>query len=184
MKQPTPYPVVALVSLILAPFVCAQEQAPAQAEYELLAAIAGEYTYEYTEVGQPTQTGEIVFELIPGGRFLRFEEDATSPDGSPMRIMGFIGYDSVHRYFTWYRVFDNGAYDQARGTLEDGTLTFDMTESHTEPFGDSNWAGPGVRLRTKWTGFSEGGLTRFSWERSVNGGPWERLSEGRNTRVR
>ena len=162
----------------------AQEQGQARAEYELLAAIAGEYTYEYAEVGQPAITGEIVFELIPGGRFLMFEEDSTGPDGNPMRIMGLIGYDSVHGYFTWYRVFSNGSWDQARGTLEDGTITFDIIESHTEPFGDDNWAGPGVQLRTKWTGFSEGGMTSFIWERSVNGGPWERISEGRNARVR
>ena len=173
---------LAALALALASTPCqlpAQERAPAQAEYDLLAAIAGEYTYEYTEVGSPMLTGRIVFESFADGQFLKFEETF----GEDMGIIGIVGYDSIGGYFTWYRVFENGAYDHARGELEDGTITFDITESRWEPWGEDSWAGPGIRLRTKWTDFSEDGFT-FIWERSVNKGPWERLSEGRDMRVR
>ena len=127
------------------PVAYAQESALGQAEYDLLVALVGEYTYEYTEVGSPPETGRIVFESFAGGRFLKFEE-------------------------SWDR--DEG-----------GTIAFGITESRTEAFGENDWAGPGIQLRTMWTDFSEDGWT-FMWERSVDGGPWEPLSEGRNTRVR
>ena len=129
------------------------------------------------------QTGRIAFESFAGGRFLKFEEKWVSGEGEAMGILGIVGFDEIGGHFTWYRVFDNGAYDHARGTLEDGTITFDMTEVRWEPFGEDSWAGPGVQLRTKWTGISEEGMT-FFWERSIDGGPWERIAEGRNSRVR
>jgi len=154
-----------------------------QAGYDLLAAIAGEYTYEYQEVGAPARTGTTIFRLLTGGRFLTFEERSIGGgDGDTMDITGIVGYDSVGGYFTWYRAFENGAYDHARGTLQDGTITFDITDSRWEPF-DDTWGGPGRSVRTVWT-VSEEGLKTFIWERSVNGGPWEHLAEGRTTRVR
>ena len=183
MKEFTSYSLAVVLGFFFMPVAFAQESAPGQAEYDLLVARAGEYTYDYTEVGSPAQTGRIVFESFAGGRFLKFEESWTRVEGDTMGVLGIVGYDAIGGYFTWYRVFENGAYDHARGTLENGTITFDITESRMEPFGENAWSGPGIQLRTKWTDFSEDGWT-FIWERSVDGGPWERLSEGRNTRVR
>ena len=115
---------------------------------------------------------------------MKFEENFNPlGEDDTLGIMGIVGYDSIGGYFTWYRVFENGAYDHARGTLEDGTITFDITESRSEPWGEDSWAGPGIRVRTKWTDFSDDGFT-FIWERSVNEGPWERLAEGHDMRVR
>jgi len=183
VKRFTSYSSVVVLAFFLMPVAYAQESTLGQAEYDLLVALVGEYTYDYTEVGSPPVTGRIVFESFAGGRFLRFEESWDSNEGVTMGLLGIVGYDAIGGYFTWYRVFDNGAYDHARGTLEDGTIAFDITESRTEAFGENDWAGPGIQLRTMWTDFSEDGWT-FIWERSVDGGPWEPLSEGRNTRVR
>jgi hypothetical protein len=183
VKRLISYSPVVVLAFILMPVAYAQDFAPGQAEFDLLVALAGEYTYDYTEVGSPASSGRIVFESFAGGRFLKFEESWTGGENEGMGILGIIGYDAIGGYFTWYRVFDNGAYDHARGTLEDGTITFDITESRTEQFGENDWAGPGIKLRTMWTDFSEDGWT-FIWERSDDGGPWEPLSEGRSTRVR
>ena len=169
--------------LFFMPAACGQESEPGHEEVALLVRLAGEYTYDYTEVGAPPGHGVIAFESFAGGRFLEFEETWSPGEGDAMGIRGFIGYDAVGGYFTWYRVFENGAYDQARGTLEDGTITFEITESRTEVFGENQWAGPGIQLRTMWTDFSENGW-RFIWERSVDGGPWELLSEAQNKRTR
>jgi hypothetical protein len=114
---------------------------------------------------------------------VKFEEEFNSGESDPMGVLGIVGYDAIGGYFTWYRAFSNGAWDHARGTLEDGTITFDMLESRWEPLGDILGAGPGVSFRTKWTDISEDGMT-FIWERSVDGGPWEQAGEGRGSRVR
>jgi hypothetical protein len=179
-RSPFLLPILGLFALNLA---CAQESSPGQEEVALLMSLAGEYTYDYTEVGAPPGSGEISFESFAGGQFLKFEETWIPGEGDPMGIQGFIGYDVLGGYFTWYRVFDNGAYDHARGSLEDGGITFEITESRTEAFGENDWAGPGIELRTRWTDFTEDGW-RFIWERSVDGGPWELLSGAQNKRVR
>ena len=175
---------VSSASLILALFLSpSAASAQGQPEYDLLRSLAGEFTDDYTELGSPATTGRISFEPFAGGQFLKFEEVWGQGEGDSMGILGIVGYDALGGYFTWYRVFDNGAYDHARGTLENGTITFMITESRTEQFGPDDWSGPGIQLRTMWTDFSEEGWT-FLWDRSVDGGPWERLSEGRNKRVR
>jgi len=171
------------LALLFVPSARAQESTSGRAEVALLVSLAGEYTYHYQEVGSPPGSGRIAFESFADGRFLKLDETWGPGDGEAMSIQGFIGYDSVGGYFTWYRVFGNGSYDHGRGTLKDGTITFEITESRTEAFGQDRWAGPGIQLRTKWTDFSDDGWT-FIWERSVDGGPWEFLSEGQNHRVR
>ena len=153
------------------------------AEYDLLAALVGEYTYGFGEAGSPTITGRIVFESFGGGRFVKFDEEFTLGEGDPTGVLGIVGYDAIGGHFTWYRAFTNGAWDHGRGTLEDGTITFDMLESRWEPLGGILVSGPGIRVRTKWTDFSEDGMT-VSWEQSVDGGPWEQLVQGDCSRLR
>ena len=52
-----------------------------------------------------------------------------------------------------------------------------------QAFGEDQWAGPGIELRTKWIIAPERGITEFVWERSVNGGDWEVLAVAESRRV-
>ena len=152
-------------------------------ELELMASMAGKYTYEYARTGESPMTGKIEFKLFGDGHFLIADETFDMNDPDSIGVIGITGYDKIDGVFTWYRVFSNGAYDHGRGRLKNGTITFNITKTRLEPMGDRAWDGPGIKLRTKWTDFSDDGWS-FIWERSKDGGPWEEMGRGRNAKVK
>lgn len=126
---------------------------------------------------------QVVISLQPfaAGHYLILDEIGQLGTGEPFGIKGIIGYDVSSERFIWYRVFSHGAWDRGVGRLQDGELVFDIVERFYEPFGDVLFAQPNVKNRTIWKDFGKDGWA-FVWEQSVDGGPWQRESEGRNRR--
>ena len=145
---------------------------------EILALIEGKYTYEFKEVGSDPVQGKINFELFANDQFVMFDEKFDVNDPDSVEVHGIVGYDKVDGIFTWHRIFSNGGYDFGRGRLNKGAITFQITKTRLEAFGEKAWGGPGIKLRTKWFNFSKKGFD-VTWEQSKDGGPWELINKGR-----
>jgi hypothetical protein len=123
----------------------------------------GEWTY--TISSQDAQ-GTMDFEWF-GDRLIRAEEHTAG--GSD--ILHVMGYDPEQDLFLWRRYWNTGQVDFGEGWFEDNTWTFLFTEE----------VGTIVRMTME---FETPNDVNFNWARSVRGGPWEVMSQGRTTRVR
>lgn len=179
MKSSAAFTLLLVFPFLLLPGAHAQDTS--KPELEVLAMLAGQYEYEFTDDGI-TSPGVLSLEPYANGYYLRLDETMGPESDDTLGIIGIIGYDVSSGQFTWYRVFSHGAWDRGVGRLVDGDLLFDIVESYYEPFGDVSFAKPNVRSRTAWKDISDDGWT-FVWEQSVDGGPWEKDSEGQNRRV-
>ena len=99
-----------------------------------------------------------------------------------MHIHGVLAYDEVDGVYKWFRVFSNGAWDYAQGYRNGDSLLFELTAFQWVPF-DNEVPSPGLKMRTVWSGMGTDEGT-FWWERSLNGGPWERTAVGKTRRVK
>jgi len=135
--------------------------AQAGPEHQRLGQWLGEWTYVIGD-----GSGTMSFEWF-GDFFVRASE--VTPTGA--NVLHVMGYDAEEEVYTWHRYWSNGYSDAAKGWLHEDTWTFVFDVA------------AGRRNKMTVTAESPDDLV-FKWERSVEGGPWEALSEGRTTRVR
>lgn len=126
----------------------------------------GSWNYEIT--GQSPASGVwTVEDGVAGAKHIN--ESFRPAGGEPEEIAAIMGFEAVRGEYVWVRFWSNGSADQARGSAEGEQLTwvFDEVTENGRP----------TRWRSVTTRVSADHFT-FSWERSVEGGPWEVTEEG------
>jgi hypothetical protein len=158
MRQPS-----LLLSIILAlvPSQVAGQDAPPQ-ELQHLDMWVGDWTYT---ISSEEPTGTMSFQWF-GDRLLRAEEH--TPNG--WEVIHVMRYDPEEGVYVWNRFWNSGYVDESQGWFQDGTWTFLFMSQ----IGD---------IRRMTMDFETTEVINFKWERSVEGGPWELMSEGTTTRA-
>jgi hypothetical protein len=155
--------VLVVVFLLLPMSLPGQEGPPP--EVKELDSWVGEWAYKIGESGHGTFTCEWL-----GNSFVKYTESYTNEAGATTGILGVFGYDAEAGLYTWERYWGNGRIDHLTGTVEGNVWTYtEKTESST-------------KRRAVITVESDAVKT-FQWEESVDGGPWQVISEGRTEKV-
>ena len=150
-----------IATLFLSTFAV-RTTAQAGPEHQRLGQWLGEWTY-VVEDGSGTMSVEWF-----GDFFVWISEVAETGD----ERLHVVGYDAEEEVYTWHRYWSSNGYsDAAKGWLHENTWTFVFDVA------------AGIRNKMTVTVEPPDDMT-FKWERSVEGGPWEALEEGRTTRVK
>ena len=155
-------PPALLLALSLCLLTCpAEGQRTPSPEHENLAIWIGDWSYS-----MGSGSGTMSFE--PFGEFF-VRADEVTPNGN--EVIHVMGYDPEEGVYTWSRFYSSGYSDAAKGWVQDNTWTWVFSE----PVGSIRRMTIAVESPENFS---------FKWERSVEGGPWTQMSEGRTTRVR
>jgi hypothetical protein len=111
-------------------------------------------------------SGTMSFEPF-GDFFIRAEE--STPNGN--EVLHVMGYDPDEEVYTWHRFWNSGYSDIGRGWVQDDTWTWVFNE----PVGSIRKMTIVVESKDAFS---------FKWERSVQGGPWTPMGEGKTTRAK
>jgi len=151
---------LAIVLLLAIPAQTLAQEGPPP-ETQRLGDWVGEWTYVIGD-----RSGTMKFEWF-GERLVRAEEVTTNG----YEVLHVMGFDPDDEVYEWHRYWNNGFVDTAKGWLHENTWTF----LFDEPVGNKR------RMTMAWESMDE---FSFKWERSIEGGNWEVISEGRTTRVK
>ena len=164
------------VVLVLAVSSAAQPAPTPGPEQGRLAFWCGEWNYVIpARGGVGAVSGGWTGRMFGGGFFVRYEETFRPASGAALETLGIVGRDPVEGVYFWHRYWSNGQVDRARGWLHGAVWTFD--------FGESRVDGRLQRTQVVMTEESPDRLG-FRWQRSVEGQPWEVLSEGQARKMR
>ena len=160
-----------LVVCLVSPATAQEEPTPGP-EYKALDYFLGEWTYAFS--GETEGTGELNMRTFGDGYFVHWHETWREASVAPVEIVGWIGYDGEGKHYTWARFWSNGYSDTGKGWKHGDTWVFVMDESYEE--------GKLIRWRTTWTVMSPESW-EITWERSVEGQPWELTGRGKATKA-
>jgi hypothetical protein len=162
--------------LVLAVPSFAQPASSPGHEQRRLAFWCGEWSYEIpARGGGGAVSGGWTGRMVGAGFFVRYEETFKPASGPALETLGVVGYEPLEGVYFWHRYWSNGQVDRARGWLHGAVWTFD--------FGESRADGKLQRTQVIMTEEAPDRLA-FRWQRSVEGQPWEVLSEGRARKLR
>jgi len=123
----------------------------------------GDWTYTISE---EESAGTMSFEWF-GGQLLRGVEH--TPNG--WEVIHVMRYDAEEGVYVWNRFWSSGYVDESQGWFHNGAWTF-------------LFVGLVGDMRRMTMDFETTDVINFRWERSIEGGPWGIMSQGRTTRVR
>lgn len=93
----------------------------------------------------------------------------TTTSGTQMEAIFITQFDPEAETFTAYRFYNTGNASSGPGWIDGNTSVF----VYEMP------GGTRARITQTWSGDT----TTYEWHRSVQGGPWEKVSEGSTKRV-
>ncbi len=129
-------------------------------QIEFLNQLVGSFEYNPDGEGECQKVGEYTVNCISAW---------TSAAGVEREAIWITRFDPETERFMGYRFYENGYADSGPGWIDGNTSTF----VYELPNGN----------RSRITATQSGDTTTYVWHRSVQGGPWEKTSEGSSKRV-
>ncbi len=171
---------VAILEAIFAGMVMAQgpPMPKAQPEHQKLQYFVGEWNSEgetkASPFGPAGKFSSTDHNQMLGDFFLAIHSEGSGPMGS-IKEVGVMGYDSKAKKYTYDAFNSMGEHSTATGTISGNTWTWQSAEQEM--------GGKKVKGRFTLKEVSPTSYT-YTFENSVDGGPWTKIMEGKATKVK